>query len=339
MVFAEVHMRKVLIFLTVFTIFLSSIQIISADEIARVYSETNAYTEKSIDIPVKIKNNKGLMGYKFTIKAINLLISDIAQGEPFSDGMVNFKIGKNKETVEIIWTNNDAIKVDGELFTVKADVKNQKKICELDIIYSPNDTIDSEYNEISLACDSIIIEPQSKKNQPTTTNTSFKNQEQEDLILQYINVMESGETKKVVVQALAKIGESVDTKKSYTVEELTSKIKSIKTNKKISFINQFNQIISQKRVGLPTIPEKDGTSIIEEILDCTDEYTVKSITQPTEPVFDEDTTSVSTTDQSVATRDEVENGWIIPVLVIAVCVVAAILFIIIFRRRRMKNEV
>ena len=333
-------MKRIVYMIIIIILLLLSIRCVVADELARVYSDINAYTEKSIDIPIKIKNNKGLMGYKFTLNASNFLISDIAQGEPFSDGMFNFKIGKNKETVEIIWTNNDAIKVDGELFTVKADVKNQKKLCELDIIYSPSDTIDGEYNEISLACDSIIIEPQSEKSQPTTTNTSFKNQEQEDLILRYINKMDSGETKNVVVQALAKIGESVDSKKSYTVEELTSKIKSIKSNKKISFINKFNQIISQKKADLPTIPEKDGATIIGEILDCTDEYTIKSITQPTEPAYDEVASStVSTADESMSTKDEVGVVWIIPALVIAVCVFSAILLIIILRKRRMKNEV
>lgn len=332
-------MKKTMSFLIAFTILLSSIQSVIADEIARVYSDVNTYTEKTINIPVKIENNNGLMGYKFTVKAKNLSISDITQGETFSDGMFNYKIGEKKETAEIIWTNNSPIKVDGELFSITADVKDNKTSCEVDLIYSPSDTIDGNYNEVSLACDLIVISPENEKTQPTTTNTSYDNQAQESLILEYINGVESDDVKQAIVASLDKAGVKIDTDKKYTAEEIKKNIDSLSNEQKSEFIKQFNIEFSKQNNSLPAVPEKDGIAIIKEILDCTDEYTVKSITQPTEPIFDEELSSDSTSDESKATKDEVGNGWIIPVLVIAVCVVAAILFIIIMRRRRMKNEV
>lgn len=195
-------MKKTMSFLIAFTILLSSIQSVIADEIARVYSDVNTYTEKTINIPVKIENNNGLMGYKFTVKAKNLSISDITQGETFSDGMFNYKIGEKKETAEIIWTNNSSIKANGELFSITADVKDNKTSCEVDLIYSPSDTIDGNYNEVSLACDLIVISPEQEVIQPTTTNTSYDNQAQETLILEYINGVESDDVKQAIVASL-----------------------------------------------------------------------------------------------------------------------------------------
>lgn len=332
-------MKKAMSFLIVFTIILSSIQSVIADEIARVYSDVNTYTEKTINIPIKIENNNGLMGYKFTVKAKNLTISDITQGETFSDGMFNYKIGEKKETVEIIWTNNASIKADGELFSITADVKDNKTSCEVDLIYSPSDTIDGNYNEVSLACDLIEISPDNEGIQSTTTNTSYDNQEQENLILEYINGVESDDAKQAAVKSLVEAGVKIDAARKYTTEEIKKHIEDLSEEKRTDFIKQFNIEISKRNNSLSAVPEKDGITIIEEILDCTDEYTIKSITQPTEPIFDEKPSSDSTSDELNATKDEVGNGWIVPVSIIAVCVVAAILFIIIFRRRRMKNEV
>lgn len=332
-------MKKAMSFLIVFTIILSSIQSVIADEIARVYSDVNTYTEKTINIPIKIENNNGLMGYKFTVKAKNLTISDITQGETFSDGMFNYKIGEKKETAEIIWTNNSSIKANGELFSITADVKDNKTSCEVDLIYSPSDTINEDYNEVSLACDLIVITPGKGEIQSTTTNTSYENQEQESLILEYINGVESDDVKQAAVKSLVGVGVKIDADKKYTAKEIKKNIDDLSKEKRTDFIKQFNIEISNQNNSLPAVPKKDGIDIIEEILDCTDEYTIKSITQPTEPVFDEEPSSNSTSDESKATKDEVGNGWIIPVSIVAVCVVAAILFIIIFRRRRMKNEV
>lgn len=332
-------MRKAASIFIVFMLIVSSIQTISSDELMRIYSDINVFKAQSIDIPIKIKNNKGLMGYKFTVKAKNLSISDVVQGETFADGMFNYRIGEKKDSAEIIWTNNTETKTDGELFTVKADITDSKKHCQLNIIYSPSDTIDGNYNEVSLACDLIEISPDNEGIQSTTTNTSYDNQEQENLILEYINGVESDDAKQAAVKSLVEAGVKIDAARKYTTEEIKKHIEGLSEEKRTDFIKQFNIEISKRNNSLSAVPEKDGITIIEEILDCTDEYTVKSITQPTEPIFDEKPSSDSTSDELNATKDEVGNGWIVPVSIIAVCVVAAILFIIIFRRRRMKNEV
>lgn len=331
--------KKITSIMLFLLLIVASNQNIRADEIARVYSDINTYTEKTVDIPIKISNNRGLMGYKFTVKAHNLVISDVVQGEAFSDGMFNYKIGDKKETVEIIWTNNAEIKTNGELFAIKADVKDNKVSCELELIYSKSDTINGDYNEVSLACDLITITPESDNSQPTTSNTSYEDQAQEELILGYIDGMESDDVKKVIVQSLIASGVSIDSSKSYSVDELKTNIDTLTDEQKSKFINSFNQEIANQNPNLSPVPENNGVSIIKEILECTDEYTVKSITQPTEPEYDEDTSSISTSDESMSTKDEAGSGWIIPALVIAVCVVAAILLIIILRKRRMKNEV
>lgn len=330
------NLKKVVLMLILVLLSFSTVHIVSADGVTRVYSGINTYTQKSVDIPIKIENNKGLMGYKFTINGANVKIIDVISGEAYSDGIFNYKISDNGESVEIIWTNSVEIKTDGDLFTIKADVKDNKKECKIELNYSPSDTINANYDEVSLACDLITIMPVDGKNQETTSNTFYDNQEKEDLVLDYLNGVSSDEAKDATIQTLIVIGEDLDVDKEYTIDELKTIMNELTEDKSKSFIKQFNLKILEKNPDLPAIPEKDGVAIVEEILVCTEQYTIKSATKPTEPNLD-DEVSASTFDESVATKDSVGNGWMISVSVIVV-ILTSILVIFSIKKRRLKNE-
>lgn len=334
-------MKKIVSLLIISTIIFLSDQAIGADVVTRIYSDLNTYTDKSVDIPIKIENSSGLTAYKFTVQANNLMISDVLQGKAFSEGIFNYDISENKEDVEIVWSNNTVNKSDGEVFTIKADVKDSTKVCEVDLRYSPSDILDGNSEEADLACDLITIVPVDSKTQPTHSNTSYENQEQESLILQYINNVDNNDMKNISLQALVDIGQKLDVKNEYTIDEIKTKIDSLNKDEKNDFVKQFNQLIAEKNTILPVIPEKDGSAVIKEILDCTDEYTIKSATQPSEPILDEDATIVTDASESnVTNATSNADGWVNYVLIIAVCLVTVILITITIKKRReISNEI
>lgn len=330
--------RKTLPLMWIVIILMSTSISVSAQEIVRVYSEISSYTDKKIEVPIKIENNTGLMGYKFTIKAKNLKILDVNPSDDFSDGVFNKKISDDKSSAEVIWTNSEVIYSDGELYTVMAEVEDDNSTCEISLIHSPTDTFDGNYKEAHLACDLIVINSDSGETQETTSNTFFENKDEEEIVLDYINSAESEEVKKVVAQSLKNTESDIDLNKEYTVEELVSKIDELDIDKQEQFIKNFNQNISKEHSQLPVISTENGVEVIKEILECADEYTIKSNTMPVEAesqeVQDEKIVTVGETD----IKKDNENKFSIIGIVIAVCaVITAIFIIIIFIKRRIEK--
>ena len=308
-----------------------------AESKTRVYSDVNTYTEDTVEIPIKIENNNGLMGFKFNIKSNNLSISEVSIGEAFSGGMFNSKISDKKDSADIVWTNSENVNANGEMFSIKAKVLHTDSPCDIDLVYSPSDTIDANYNEVDLLCDKITISPQQNIPQSTTSNTSFENQKDEELILQYLNILDNDTAKKIVVSSLSETSSKVDKKKNYSTGEIKSIINELSNEDKELFVKRFNQNISNQYPDLPGIPNDNGSALIAEILDCTNEYTIKSITQPV--ITESDAIDHTETIDEAATQDEYGSAYIIPIVIIATIVLIAIIIIIFIKRRRMKNEV
>ena len=331
-------MKKIFTILMVLVVLCSISINANAKDVTRVYSDVNTYKESFIEIPIKIENNDGLMGYKFSVKTTNLRLSEVVQND-FSAGIFNSVIADDKSSVEIIWTNSEAIKINGILFTIKAYVEDSKKQCEIDLVYSPTDTIDGEYNEVSLVCDLVTINPDNGDSQATIPNTSYENQEKEEIILQYINSVDSHDLKKVVVQIInesfLEIKIDINTEKDYTAQKLTAKLDDVPENNKENIINRFNKIISQKYNDLPAIRVNDGIEMIEEILECTEEYTVQSSSLPV--INDEDETPTSSKDKSTLVNYESNNVSIILIVVIVIVIALVAIIIMILKGRWRKK--
>lgn len=68
----------------------------SAVSSAEIYADTiTATTDKTILIPVKIRNNTGIMGFKITVKYDEAVLASpkISTGEIAQNGMMNDSIG------------------------------------------------------------------------------------------------------------------------------------------------------------------------------------------------------------------------------------------------------
>lgn len=234
------------------------------------------------------------MGYKFLIETENLILNDIDQGNVSSDGLFNDKISEDKNNGEVIWTNSEEVKKDGLLFFISAEIKDTKKYCSINLTYSKSDTFDESYNEIDLVCENIIISPEIEVSQGTSSNTSYDNQVKEEIII-------------------------IETeKKVYTKVEIKNFIDSLSKDSKAQFIENFNEIIIEKYNNLPVIKTDDGIEVIDEILECIDEYTIKSVTRPV--IRDEDFKLESTNDKNVSTADQTGKNHDITVIVIAIII-------------------
>ena len=137
----------ILIFQINIVVFASQAPTVSSDDIVLTEAETL--------IPVKIKNNSGLMGYKITVKY-------------------------DKAKLDIVWNNTDNVTKDGNLFVISAKAKkNASGKTKISLSYSQPDTFDVTYTDVRLECEDISVT--FEKNEKTTavapTSTTKKIQQ------------------------------------------------------------------------------------------------------------------------------------------------------------------
>lgn len=127
---------------------------------AVVYSE-KAVTEKDTLclVPVKIRGNKGIMGFRFTVKstAKNVKIVSVKRGEVTKSGNFNTSLGIKEDEFDVLWNTTEDIKDDGTLFVlgIKADAYFDDQALELS--YNKEDTFNEQWDEVPLTCEKIRI--------------------------------------------------------------------------------------------------------------------------------------------------------------------------------------
>ena len=310
-------MRKVLsVIFLLLLLEVISINIVFAKATPRVYSEVTTFIEKTVNVPIKIENNEGLMGYKFSITTDNAELIEISQGDDFSDGIFNSKITNENSSGEIIWTNSTEINNDGTLFYLSLKIKDLSSNCVVKLTYSKSDTFNGNYDEIDISCDSIIINSAENNDEATRNNVTYDNQKDEEFILEYINKVDAEDIKTTINSALERSGAT-------SVSKLTNEQKEI-------FIEAFDDIISSEYEKLPLVNKNyssdKGVSIIEEILDCTEEYTVKSFIMPSENEVTEPTENIASCDEVEKSKENnINYVWLIAILSSVVVIVAILI--------------
>ncbi len=160
-------MKKAFRFLTaallVFTVFILLSVPAFAASAAEVYSEKiTASAGEDITVPVYIKNNPGLMGYKIIISYDNNVFTPVkvAKGDAISGGMFDDSISNTtKDQFFVVWSGTENSSGNGKLFTVTfhtaKDVKGQKTIS---ISYSQDDTFNESWKDVKLNCSGATID-------------------------------------------------------------------------------------------------------------------------------------------------------------------------------------
>lgn len=112
-------------------------------------------------VPVKIKNNPGIMGFKVTVTYDPdiLTLPALTRGTVTETGMLNDSIGASEAgTIDIVWTSDSSIANDGTLFTLSFNVdETEAESTKLTLSYSQADTFNEQYEDVIFDCKEVAI--------------------------------------------------------------------------------------------------------------------------------------------------------------------------------------
>lgn len=192
---------------------------------ATVYSESIAGDTGEVSIPIYIKNNPGIMGYK-----INLAYdSDVIEPQRVvcSDaisGSFESNIGLYPNTFSVVWNSTENYSDDGLLFTVIVNLKSTEETV-ISVSYSEDDTFDDSWEEVKLSCDDIKI--------------NYKNIVSQELLIDYI-----GKTITGLSAGLSTIDDSINAlhENSFSVQTNGGKVG---TGSALSVYNKNGELIEK----------------------------------------------------------------------------------------------
>lgn len=206
---------------------------------AEVYAETvTATAEKSVVIPVRIKNNTGLMGFKITAEYDKSVLTSpkVTSGDITKNGMMNDSIGVTPDgKFDVVWSNTQNETADGTLFVISfQSVKAEDT--QIKLSYSQPDTFNEKWEDVELKCTDITVdftaenESATQPDKPSVTPDSEEIKNAVDIVL--------GETDK-------------------------GHIDEIPEDEKADFVDRTNEILNQL-VGKPEKPFES----VDEIKDA-----------------------------------------------------------------------
>lgn len=176
-------MKKIISILTALVAIILIFQInivVFASQAPTVSSDDIVLTEAETLIPVKIKNNSGLMGYKITVKydKTKLQVCSVTKGDVSNKGNFITNFNNDIDTFDIVWNNTDNVTKDGNLFVISAKAKkNASGKTVISLSYSQPDTFDITYADVHLDCEdiSVTFEKNEKATVTASTSTTSKN--------------------------------------------------------------------------------------------------------------------------------------------------------------------
>ena len=110
-------------------------------------------------VPVYIKNNPGIMGFKLTLtyNADYFSVGNVESGKLLSGGSLSDNAGDTPCKFDVVWCHSENIKGDGELFCFKLKVLEKAKDSEIKISCSKEDTFNSEWKNVTPECKAIVF--------------------------------------------------------------------------------------------------------------------------------------------------------------------------------------
>ena len=165
--------RFLILFITVFALISFNINVLAANK-AKVYADSiSAKQGKTLTIPVQIKENKGLMGFKISLEypANVIRIDSVSKGTITKSGNFNHNNGLKDGIIDIIWNSVEDVKGDGTLFIVNVFIKSELQQNEkIKITYSQPDTFNEKWQDVFLDCNDIILLSENHKSKQTEIN-------------------------------------------------------------------------------------------------------------------------------------------------------------------------
>lgn len=139
-------------------------------------------TDETVLIPVNIKDNNGIMGFKINVEYPSDIIEiiSVSRGSITSNGNFNTNLGVIDGVFDVLWNNVEDVTGDGTLFVIAATSKKQvEDETVIRVSFSQPDTFNESWEDVQLRCENIVILPSATEAQITeaekvtiTTNNS-----------------------------------------------------------------------------------------------------------------------------------------------------------------------
>lgn len=141
-----------------------------------VYAENvSAALGEEAEIPIMLKNNKGLMGLKISLSwsPEEIEIVSVKRGDLLKKGNYNTNFGNRDSCFDVLWNGTEDIAEDGTLFVISVKLKQTVKTAvKIKLSFSQGDTFNSLWEDVVLNCTEITVEKGDAK-----TTTAVQQQE------------------------------------------------------------------------------------------------------------------------------------------------------------------
>lgn len=155
------RLRKLICFALSILILLNFTYAFATSE-TEVCSDT-IYAEqgKTVTMPIKIRNNTGVMGFKLTFKYPDCFESpEVLRGALLNGGLINDSITQSTEgSFDVVWCDMQNVSNDGTilLLSFKVDSQAENGKYKIDIFCSQEDTFNEEMQDVVFVCKPIDV--------------------------------------------------------------------------------------------------------------------------------------------------------------------------------------
>lgn len=212
-----------------------SIKVNNANENARtiISGGSLAINENVLTVPVMVKNNKGIMGYKIALNYDEECLEpiEVTSGAMFKGNFAN-NIGVYSGKYSVLWSGNENVVGNGILFTATFKIKNENIMSTLiELQYSQADTFNESWEDVELDCKNIEIDVQKIKQEETETNqTTTEENTTEETTREENTTKETTTEKSTTQETITSIKESSKPVETTTILEPTNVLETTKNN-------------------------------------------------------------------------------------------------------------
>lgn len=144
-----------------------------AYDVTTVGPEKYTYSNNIVTVPISIKDNSGIMGFKISLdyNPNEIEILNIQKGQITQKGSFSHNLGVKAKGVDILWNNVEENQQNGTLFTLKLKCLTNEPI-SISITYSQEDTFNEKMDDVVLECLPISLNENETTNGTATENKS-----------------------------------------------------------------------------------------------------------------------------------------------------------------------
>lgn len=232
---------------------------------ANTVSSDNVNTKQgeSFTIPIRLENNKGIMGFKITVEYPNekLTLTDVSSGSVTNGGLFNTTVmsyAAVNGSFDVVWSDIQDFTDDGTLFMLTFSVSEiaDDCICEIELSYSQEDTFNENWEDVKLNCKSVSVrigEPKETLSPETTEQTAEKNEDKKKVQVSDDYLISS--VKSVLTSfGVADIEKVKDEQKPIVLEFVNNKLKSYDEN--VITFSSFEELKAAYNIAVKNQAEK-----------------------------------------------------------------------------------